>query len=134
MWCVGINPESGSRDELVVGDCRVIWYQGLDPSTQTVCKVYTVDTPILQAFWCNFSESEGGAKGRGSICIREQGCLGVYMENGAVHHVPFPFHVSYHDMHAYITQHDGSRDSGKEGVASGERCVSGATDSSWNCL
>ena len=98
FWCVSVNPESGSHDQLLVGDEQVIWYQGLDPSTQTVHKVYSVGTTILQAFWCNFTEGETKSKGRvkgcGSVCIREQDCLTIYLETGAVHHVPFPFPVS----------------------------------------
>lgn len=100
MWCtVTFNnpvPVCGSHDQLVVRDQQVIWYEGTDPSTQTVRKVYNVETTVLQAFWCNFSE--GGATGCGSIVIREQDTVGIYMESGAIHYIPFPFPVSSCDV------------------------------------
>ncbi len=73
---------------------KVTWFQGLDPATQTIKKVYSVDSPILQAFWCRFPEEGGGVRGCGCVGVREQGCLGIYMDSGAVYFVPFPFPVS----------------------------------------
>lgn len=130
---VGASPVSGSHDQLVISDKQVVWYEGLDPSIQTVRKVYSTDTAILQAFWCNFSLEEdnkrrgpgGGAKRCGGVCIREQESLGIYMESGVVHYVPFPFQASTSsDVHAHV--HD-YMTSGERGVASGRRCVSGET-------
>lgn len=73
---------------------QVTWLEGLDPNTETIKKIYSADTPILQAFWCRFPDEGGGAKGCGCVCIREQGCLGIYMDSGAVYFVPFLFPVS----------------------------------------
>lgn len=81
------------HSQLVIQGRKVTWFQGLDPTTCNTKKVISVDTQILQAFSCYFSK-EGIAEGCGSICVREQSCLGVYMENGAVYIVPFPFPVS----------------------------------------
>ena len=95
-WCVGVDPKSGSHDQLHVANHKVIWYQGLDPTTQTIRKVYGTETVILQAFWGHFSDrgagvSEGVAR---AVCIRERGYLGIYMETGSVYYTPFPFPVS----------------------------------------
>lgn len=128
MWCVGVNPVSGSHDQLVGGARQVVWHQQLDPRTQTVHKAYTTDHDIIQAFWCKFPASEraqggvGRAGGAGSqrggvkraedmcVCIREQGsadskhgCLGLFMETGALHYVPFPFPVSEYHMWWHVT-------------------------------
>lgn len=97
---MGQSPVAGSHDRLVIRGQHVTWYEGLDPATSTVRKVYGVETPILQAFWCRFSAEEGcglggGEEGCGCVCIREQECLGIYMESGAIHYVPFPFQASH---------------------------------------
>ena len=90
-WCVGVDPVSGSCDQLVGVEEQqlVIWYQGLDPVRQAVRKVYRTETAVLQAFWTHFQ----GCEGR-SVCIREQQSLAVFMETGAVYYIPFPFLVS----------------------------------------
>ena len=92
MCCA--NPSTGSHDQLVTRGRQVTWLEGLDPETETIKKVYSVETPILQAFWCRFPEEGGGVRGCGCVCIREQGCLGIYMDSGAVYFVPFLFPVS----------------------------------------
>lgn len=88
---MGVEPLSGSHDELVGVDDeqRVIWYEGLDPSTQTIRKVYGVETTALQVFWCKFEHSEAIG-----VCIREKDYLGVFMESGTVQYPAFPFVVS----------------------------------------
>lgn len=65
----------------------MIWWQGLDPSTRTVKKVYGAETMVLQAFWCHMCEER-------VLCVRERECLAILMESGAVHYVPFTFLVS----------------------------------------
>lgn len=120
---MGVNPVSGSHDQLVGGARQVVWYQQLDPEVQTVHKTFTTDHKILQAFWCKFPVSQrnkGGVVRAGSqkggiehpedvcVCIREQGsadskhgCLGLFMETGALHYVPLPFPVSAHYMYMW---------------------------------
>lgn len=86
-----MDPKSATLDELIVeGQKQVIWYHGLDPYCRVIHKVYSVDTPVVQAFWCHFSEGEDSV----AVCIQEESCLGVYMETGAVHYASFPFQVS----------------------------------------
>lgn len=91
---------------------------------RTVKKVYSVETEILQAFWCRFSKTrktdrEGGEQDRNSgrdsvgdtgendgerlmcICVREQGCLTLFAQTGTTHYVPLPFPVSLHGL-AYL--------------------------------
>ena len=99
---IGVNPISGSHDLLLISERQVIWYEGLDPSIQSVRKVYSAETNILKAFWCCFTPeheeegcgSVGGAKEYSGVCIWDQECLGLCMESGAVHYVTLPFQVS----------------------------------------
>ena len=140
---MGVNPVSGSHDQLVGGAREVVWYQQLDPRIQTVHKTYTTDHDILQAFWTKFPVSErkqggvvraerGNVGGAGSqnggvkktedvcVCLREQGsadskhgCLALFMETGALHYVPLPFPVSPYHMWS----HANHVTTGEEGVA-----------------
>ena len=100
----------------------MVWLEGLNPAVRTVKKVYSVETEILQAFWCRFrsknsdkdrgrrstphGDIDGGDSGREKterdvdsrglvcICVREQSCLTLFLQTGAVHYVPLPFPVS----------------------------------------
>lgn len=102
---MGVEPLSGSRDQLVGTDKqRVIWYEGLDPDVQTVRKVYGLETPALQVFWCRFEHSDVIG-----VCIREREHLGVFMESGTVHYASFPFVVSVDKVDwcvRAVTRHD----------------------------
>ena len=42
----------------------MVWLEGLNPAVRTVKKVYSVETEILQAFWCRF-RSKNSDKDRG---------------------------------------------------------------------
>ena len=46
-----------AEQELCVRGNRVVWLEGLNPRVRTVKKVYSVETDILQAFWCQFSRA-----------------------------------------------------------------------------
>lgn len=97
------DPASGCHGELCVSGSRVVWYEGLHPHNRTVRKVYSVESEILQAFWCQFREegvSPSGGKSRREdqslrcVCVREHSCLTFFMQTGAVHYIPLPFLVS----------------------------------------
>ena len=67
-WSVSIDPSTGSHDKLFVSGNRVVWFNGLDPSSKAVKISYTMETNILQAFWCQFEiarneKEDGGYKG-----------------------------------------------------------------------
>ena len=102
----------------------VSWYEGLDPATRSIKRVFSMGSEVIQAFWCTFYEPgcvEGGGgrvKGReGSssshssaaaavkcMCVHESKCLTLFMESGATHYVPFPFLVGPHSIHtSHIT-------------------------------
>ena len=93
---------TGCYGELCVSGNQVVWYEGLHPHNQTVRKVYSVETEVLQIFWCTFSESvsssDGGSSGEGHslrcLCVREHTCLTLFMQTGGVHYIPLPFLVS----------------------------------------
>lgn len=70
----------------------------------------------------------GGAKGCGGVCIREQECLGLYMENGTVHYVPLPFEACT-SVGAIVLGFN-VMVTGEGGVASGCRADSGTSDRS----
>ena len=96
------DPVTGCYGELCVSGNRVVWYEGLHPHNQTVRKVYSVETEVLQTFWCTFRESvfssDGGSSGEGHslrcLCVREHTCLTLFMQTGGVHYIPLPFLVS----------------------------------------
>ena len=101
-----MNPSTGSSDELYVSGRRVVWFEGLNPRTRTVKKVYNVDTDVLQAFWCRFRGAKGQKKEAGKkdkenedgvecVCVRESKCLTLFMQTGAVHYVSLPFLVRW---------------------------------------
>ena len=103
LWMVTEDPASGCHGELCVSGSRVVWYEGLHPHNRTVRKVYSVESKILQAFWCQFREegvSPSGGKSRREdqslrcVCVREHSCLTFFMQTGAVHYIPLPFLVS----------------------------------------
>ena len=113
LWTVTDDPATGCHGELCVSGSCVVWYEGLHPQNRTVGKVYSVESEILQAFWCQFREegvcSSDGKSRRGSqslrcVCVREHSCLTFFMQTGAVHYIPLPFlvsgwvalHVSFH--------------------------------------
>ena len=97
------DPATGCHGELCVYGSRVVWYEGLHPHNQTVRKVYSVESEILQAFWCKFrqeglslsdGESRRGDQSPRCVCVREHSCLTFFMQTGAVHYIPLPFLVS----------------------------------------
>ena len=103
LWMVTEDSASGCHGNLCVSGSRVVWYEGLHPHNRTVRKVYSVESEILQAFWCQFSKESvspsGGESRRGDqslrcVCVREHSCLTFFMQTGAVHYIPLPFLVS----------------------------------------
>ena len=120
------DPLTGAAHELCVQGNRVVWLEGLNPAVRAVKKVYSVETDILQAFWCRFrakkprgagrEECEGDREGKKeregakrsedgllSICVREQNCLTLFLQTGAVHYVPLPFLVSSTIQHMHTS-------------------------------
>ena len=76
---------------------RVLWVEGLHPAASSLRRAYSLGSDVLQAFWCCFEDttSEGGEKRvMRCVCARESSCLTLFMESGAIHHVPLPFPVS----------------------------------------
>ena len=93
------DPATGCHGELCVSGSRVVWYEGLHPHNRTVRKVYSVESEILQAFWCVFREEGVCSSDREDqllrcVCVREHSCLTFFMQTGAVHYIPLPFLVS----------------------------------------
>ena len=117
-WSVSADTATGAGSELCVQGNRVVWLEGLNPQVRTVKKVYSVETDVLQAFWCLFrtrrSSDQEGERGRKSdlndddggekrkrdreglmcVCVREQSCLTLFLQTGAIHYVSLPFPVS----------------------------------------
>ncbi len=87
-------------DFLSVSGCRVEWFTGTG-ATRVVRKVYTVETPVLDAVWVRFEEplsfrDEGHQAQRSTwtLCIAEQHCLTLFAASGAMYSVSVPFSVS----------------------------------------
>ena len=80
---MSVNSFTGSSDELYVSGRRVVWFEGLNPGTRTVKKVYSVDTDVLQAFWCHFRGVRGQTKEAGKKEKEDDGvdCVCVLRES-----------------------------------------------------
>ena len=103
MWSVS---SLRGDERLQLSGCEVRWWEGSDPTSRRLKRVLSVETPVLQAFWCQFgcslNERRQRAAGRGGgdeevlqqcVCIRESSCLTLFMASGAIHNVPLPFVV-----------------------------------------
>ena len=114
MWSVS-SPWGGEC--LQAAGCEVRWLEGSDPTSRRLKRVLSVETPVLQAFWCQFSCSLNqrrqrvvGASGgdeevlQQCVCVRESSCLTLFMASGAIHNVPLPFVVGKNLMLFIVTR------------------------------
>uniref|UniRef100_A0A9J8D0C1 Anaphase-promoting complex subunit 1 n=1 Tax=Cyprinus carpio carpio TaxID=630221 RepID=A0A9J8D0C1_CYPCA len=76
----------------------VIWSRGSKNQVSYVYKAFTVDSPVQQALWCNFTvpQSKKDVKDvvEQTVCIFQSTCVNVHSISGKDFISPLPFQVS----------------------------------------
>uniref|UniRef100_A0A672TR24 Anaphase promoting complex subunit 1 n=1 Tax=Strigops habroptila TaxID=2489341 RepID=A0A672TR24_STRHB len=82
----------------------VIWSKGSKNQASTVYKAFTVDSPVLQALWCDFTiprekSDKADVSGSGEIvekciCILQNSCINVHSIEGKDYIAALPFQVA----------------------------------------
>uniref|UniRef100_A0A8D2NNA4 Anaphase-promoting complex subunit 1 n=1 Tax=Zosterops lateralis melanops TaxID=1220523 RepID=A0A8D2NNA4_ZOSLA len=97
-----VGEEVDYDEELYVASNMVIWSKGSRSQASTVYKAFTVDSPILQALWCDFTvPQEKSEKADGDeeivekcICILQNSCINVHSMEGKDYIAALPFQVA----------------------------------------
>ncbi|RMC08037.1 hypothetical protein DUI87_15509 [Hirundo rustica rustica] len=99
-----VGEEVDYDEELYVASNVVIWSKGSRSQASTVYKAFTVDSPVLQALWCDFTipqEKSEKADVSGSeelvekcICILQNSCINVHSMEGKDYIAALPFQVA----------------------------------------
>uniref|UniRef100_A0A8B9NFK9 Anaphase promoting complex subunit 1 n=1 Tax=Accipiter nisus TaxID=211598 RepID=A0A8B9NFK9_9AVES len=97
-----VGEEVDYDEELYVASNMVIWSKGSKNQASTVYKAFTVDSPVLQALWCDFIiPQEKSEKADGSdevvekcICILQNSCINVHSIEGKDYIAALPFQVA----------------------------------------
>uniref|UniRef100_A0A671M203 Uncharacterized protein n=1 Tax=Sinocyclocheilus anshuiensis TaxID=1608454 RepID=A0A671M203_9TELE len=86
------------EEELYVAGNMVIWSRGSKNQASYVYKAFTVDSPVQQALWCNFTvpQSKKDVKDvvEQTVCIVQSTCVNVHSMSGKDFMSPLPFQVS----------------------------------------
>ncbi|XP_063048013.1 anaphase-promoting complex subunit 1 isoform X2 [Engraulis encrasicolus] len=96
----GSEDEVDYEEELYVAGNMVIWSRGTKGQASYVYKAFTVDSPVQQALWCNFSvpQSQGQKCAKDivehAVCIAQGTCVNVHSVSGKDFIAPLPFQVS----------------------------------------
>ncbi|XP_035421289.1 anaphase-promoting complex subunit 1 isoform X2 [Cygnus atratus] len=99
-----VGEEVDYDEELYVASNMVIWSKGSKNQASTVYKAFTVDSPVLQALWCDFTipqEKSEKVDVLGSdeivekcICILQNSCINVHSIEGKDYIAALPFQVA----------------------------------------
>ncbi|NXY32616.1 APC1 protein, partial [Pomatorhinus ruficollis] len=97
-----VGEEVDYDEELYVASNVVIWSKGSRSQVSTVYKAFTVDSPVLQALWCDFTiPQEKSEKADGDeeivekcICILQNSCINVHSMEGKDYIAALPFQVA----------------------------------------
>ncbi|XP_056423181.1 anaphase-promoting complex subunit 1 [Hyla sarda] len=88
-------------EELYVAENMVIWSKGSKIHASAVYKAFTVDSPVVQALWCDFTifgtkteNEECEDKVEKCICILQGSCINVHNTEGKDYIAPLPFQVA----------------------------------------
>ncbi|XP_019371655.1 PREDICTED: anaphase-promoting complex subunit 1 isoform X1 [Gavialis gangeticus] len=91
-------------EELYVAGNVVIWSKGSKSQASTVYKAFTVDSPVLQALWCDFTIpqekcgkddlSDSNEMVEKCICILQSSCINVHSIEGKDFVAALPFQVA----------------------------------------
>uniref|UniRef100_A0A672PRJ0 Anaphase-promoting complex subunit 1 n=1 Tax=Sinocyclocheilus grahami TaxID=75366 RepID=A0A672PRJ0_SINGR len=87
------------EEELYVAGNMVIWSRGSKNQASYVYKAFTVDSPVQQALWCNFTVPQSKKNGENfihicTVCIVQSTCVNVHSMSGKDFMSPLPFQVS----------------------------------------
>ncbi|XP_067276723.1 anaphase-promoting complex subunit 1 isoform X1 [Pseudorasbora parva] len=86
------------EEELYVAGNMVIWSRGSKNQASHVYKAFTVDSPVQQALWCNFTvpQSKKDVKDvvEQTVCIVQSTCVNIHSMSGKDFISPLPFQVS----------------------------------------
>ncbi|KAM7172817.1 anaphase-promoting complex subunit 1 isoform 5-T5 [Macrochelys suwanniensis] len=97
-----VGEEVEYDEELYVAGNMVIWSKGSKSQASAVYKAFTVDSPVLQALWCDFTvpqeKSEkvdnSGEVVEKCICILQSSCINVHSIEGKDYIASLPFQVA----------------------------------------
>uniref|UniRef100_A0A803VVH8 Anaphase-promoting complex subunit 1 n=1 Tax=Ficedula albicollis TaxID=59894 RepID=A0A803VVH8_FICAL len=92
-----VGEEVDYDEELYVASNVVIWSKGSRSQASAVYKAFTVDSPVLQALWCDFTipqEKLDKADVEKCICILQNSCINVHSMEGKDYIAALPFQVT----------------------------------------
>ncbi|KAM8947728.1 anaphase-promoting complex subunit 1 isoform 2-T2 [Pelodytes ibericus] len=88
-------------EELYVAGNMAIWSKGSKIHASAVYKAFTVDSPVVQALWCDFtifndlSENDNGLdKVEKCVCVLQGSCINVHNTEGKDYIAALPFQVA----------------------------------------
>ncbi|KAI5108590.1 anaphase-promoting complex subunit 1 isoform X2, partial [Silurus meridionalis] len=94
-----LSNEAEYEEELYVAGYMVIWSRGTKSQASYVYKAFTVDSPVQQALWCNFTVPQSRKQEKDtveqSVCIVQSTCVNVHSVSGKDFISPLPFQVSF---------------------------------------
>uniref|UniRef100_A0A8C9U516 Anaphase-promoting complex subunit 1 n=1 Tax=Scleropages formosus TaxID=113540 RepID=A0A8C9U516_SCLFO len=97
----GVGPADNEvefEEELYAAGNMVIWSRGSKNQASYVYKAFTVDSPVQQALWCNFTVPQNKKDGtevvEQTVCIVQNTCVNVHSVSGKDFISPLPFQVS----------------------------------------
>ncbi|XP_031572163.1 anaphase-promoting complex subunit 1-like [Actinia tenebrosa] len=88
------------NEELYINGQTVVWSKGCSPETRTVIKSFTLDSDVIDCFWCKFTlpaPEQGICKveeSHNTLCVLENEFLNVFSTDGGVHTAALPFPVN----------------------------------------
>ncbi|XP_048864523.1 anaphase-promoting complex subunit 1 isoform X2 [Brienomyrus brachyistius] len=96
---VGVTTQEAEfEEELYVAGNVVIWSRGSKNQASYVYKAFTVDSPVQQALWCNFTLPQKKKDEKEiveqTVCIVQNTCVNVHSVTGKDFISPLPFQVS----------------------------------------
>uniref|UniRef100_A0A8C8SU53 Anaphase-promoting complex subunit 1 n=1 Tax=Pelusios castaneus TaxID=367368 RepID=A0A8C8SU53_9SAUR len=97
-----VGEEVEYDEELYVAGNMVIWSKGSKSQASAVYKAFTVDSPVLQALWCDFTIPQEKSEKVDSneeivekcICILQSSCINVHSIEGKDYIASLPFQVA----------------------------------------
>uniref|UniRef100_A0A8D2Q5M5 Anaphase-promoting complex subunit 1 n=1 Tax=Varanus komodoensis TaxID=61221 RepID=A0A8D2Q5M5_VARKO len=97
-----VGEEVQYDEELYVASNMVIWSRGSKSQASAVYKAFTVDSPVLQALWCDFSIPQDKSDKvednneivEKCICILQSSCINIHSIEGKDYIASLPFQVA----------------------------------------
>ncbi|XP_063299741.1 anaphase-promoting complex subunit 1 isoform X2 [Pelobates fuscus] len=85
-------------EEIYLAGNMVIWSKGSRTQAAAVYKAFTVDSPVVQAVWCDFTildrTDNDSDKVEKCVCILQGSCINVHNTEGKDYIAPLPFQVA----------------------------------------